>query len=179
MDLLLKVHIQMGKTNEMQHLEQGKKKQHSDYIPDNILLLYCGAHMLPIHCRVYPAGRDQPSGGILCYLEMFYSCLDKREKKKNKIKSCSLLGLQSRLLQLSWSTTKTLLHCSFGGWILPRTSFTSVLAKRASTLEDNPFLERLILLGYRKRFQAGLKKFSCRMDSRPDCKSLNESKSLI
>lgn len=57
--------------------------KNSDYIPDNILLLYYDAHMLPIHCRVYAANMDQQFCGILHYLEMFCSCLDKREKDQN------------------------------------------------------------------------------------------------
>ena len=65
-------------TSEMQHC-----LKNSDYIPDNILLLYYDAHMLPIRYRVYAANRDQQFCGILHYLEMFCSCLDKREKDQN------------------------------------------------------------------------------------------------
>lgn len=62
----------------MQHCLQNK-----GYLPDNTLLLYYDAHMLPIHCRVRVANTDQQSCGILRYLEMFCSCLDKSEKDQN------------------------------------------------------------------------------------------------
>lgn len=58
-------------------------KKNRDYIPDNILLLYYDAHMPPICCRVHVANRDRQFCGILHYLEMFCSCLDKREKDHN------------------------------------------------------------------------------------------------
>lgn len=65
-------------TGEMQHC-----LQNNDYLPDNILLLYYDAHMLPIHCRVRAANTDQRFCGILHYLEMFCSCQNKREKDQN------------------------------------------------------------------------------------------------
>lgn len=156
----------------------GGTKKKSDHIPDNIPLLYCDVHMPPTHCRVYAASRDQLFCGILHYLETFCSCLDRRGKK-TKIKSCSFLCLPGKLLQLSRSTIKTSLNRGFGGWILTRSSFTPVLAKRPPEFADNLFLERLILLGYRNQFQAGLQEFFCRMGSLMVwLQRLNESKPL-
>lgn len=154
--------------------------QNSDYPPDNILPLYCDAHTLPTRCRVRVANTDQRFCGILHYLEMFCSCLNKREKrlklravpcqfpKKNFYRSSEVQ------LKLHYSS----LNCCFGGLML-RNSFTSILAKRALAFKDNLFLERIILLVYRNQFQADLKKFSCRLNSLYVCKGLNERKSGI